>query len=95
RARTEGGTAGFIKLVHKKNGELLGATVVAERAGEMIHEWIIALDRGLKVGDLAASIHVYPTYSMGSMQAAAAVRVAQLLGGASGKVMRGLARLSR
>ena len=44
RARTEGDTDGFIKLVHKQNGTLLGATIVAARAGEMIHEWIVALD---------------------------------------------------
>jgi pyruvate/2-oxoglutarate dehydrogenase complex dihydrolipoamide dehydrogenase (E3) component len=95
RARAEGDTAGFIRLVHKKDGTLLGATIVAERAGEMIHEWIVALDRGLKVGDLANTIHVYPTYSTASMQAAAAIRVEQLLTGTSGKVIRGLARLMR
>ena len=95
RARAEGDTAGFIKLVHKKDGTLLGATVVAGRAGEMIHEWIVALGRGLKVGDLADAIHIYPTYSTASMQAAAAIRVEQLLSGTSGRVIRGLARLVR
>jgi pyruvate/2-oxoglutarate dehydrogenase complex dihydrolipoamide dehydrogenase (E3) component len=94
RARAEGDTAGFIKLVHKKDGTLLGATIVARRAGEMIHEWIVALDRGLKVGDLANAIHVYPTYSTASMQAAA-IRVEQLLSGTSGRIVRGLARLMR
>jgi len=95
RARTDGDTEGFIKLVHKKDGTLLGATIVAGQAGEMIHEWIVALDRGLKVGDLASAIHVYPTYSTASMQAAAAIRVRQLLGGTTGKVVRSLARLMR
>ena len=93
RARAEGDTAGFIKLIHKKDGTLLGATIVAGRAGEMIHEWIAALDRGLKVGDLADVIHVSPTYSTGNWQAAAAFRVEQLLSGTSGRVIRGLARL--
>jgi hypothetical protein len=74
---------------------LLGTTIVAGRAGEMIHEWIAALDRGLKVGDLANVIHVYPTYSTASWQAAAAIRVEQLLSGTSGRVVRGLARLMR
>jgi pyruvate/2-oxoglutarate dehydrogenase complex dihydrolipoamide dehydrogenase (E3) component len=95
RARTEGDTAGFIKLVHKKDGTLLGATIVAGRAGEMIHEWIVALDRGLKVGDLANAIHVYPTYSTANWQAATAIRLEQLLSGTSGRVIRGLARLVR
>ena len=95
RARAEGDTAGFIKLVHKKDGTLLGTTIVAGRAGEMIHEWIAALDRGLKVGDLANVIHVYPTYSTASWQVAAAIRVEQLLSGTSGRIVRGLARLMR
>ena len=95
RARADGDTAGFIKLVHKKDGALLGATIVAARAGEMIHEWIVALYEGLKVGDLSNVIHVYPTYSTAGMQAAAAIRVEQLLSGTSGRVIRGLARLMR
>lgn len=94
RARAEGDRAGFMKLVHKQDGTLLGATVVAKRAGEAIHEWIVALYRGLKVGELANVIHVYPTYSTAGMQAAAAIRVAQLLKGTSGRVVRGLGRLS-
>ena len=95
RARTEGDTSGFIKLVHENDGTLLGTTIVCARAGEMIQEWTLALDRGLKIGDLAKSIHVYPTYSMAGMQAAAHIRVAQLLHGTSGKVVRGMARLMR
>jgi pyruvate/2-oxoglutarate dehydrogenase complex dihydrolipoamide dehydrogenase (E3) component len=95
RARTEGDTTGFLKLVHQKDGTLLGTTIVAARAGEMLHEWILALDQGLKVGDVAQAIHVYPTYATASMQAAAAIRVGQLLSGTSGRVVRGLARLVR
>ncbi len=95
RARTDGDTAGFIKLVHKKDGTLLGATIVAARAGEMIHEWIVALHEGIKVGDLSNAIHVYPSYSIAGQQAAAAIRISRLLSGTSGRVVRGLARLSR
>ena len=95
RARAEGDTTGFLKLIHKKDGTLLGVTIVAARAGEMVHEWTVALDHGLKMGDLATSIHVYPTYSTASMQAAAHIRVEQLLSGTSGRVIRGLARLVR
>ncbi|MEJ2554876.1 MAG: FAD-dependent oxidoreductase [Anaerolineae bacterium] len=95
RARTDGDTAGFIKLVHKKDGTLLGATIVASRAGEMIHEWIVALHEGIKVGDLANAIHVYPSYSAAGQQAAAAIRIDRLLSGTSGRVVRGLAHLMR
>ena len=93
RARTEGDTSGFTKIVHRTDGRLLGATIVAARAGEAISEWIVALHQGLKVGELASMIHVYPTYSTATMQAAAHIRVAQLLSGPSGQIVRGLARL--
>ncbi len=61
----------------------------------MIHEWVLAMDKSLKLGDLAESIHVYPTYSIGSMQLAASHRVEQVLTGNSGRFVRGLARLAR
>ncbi len=95
RARAEGDTTGFMNVVHKKDGTLLGVTIVAARAGEMIHEWIVALERGLKVGDLATTIHVYPTYSTAIMQAAVHIRVENLLSGTSGRVIRRLSRLMR
>jgi len=69
RSVAEAEVNGFIKLVYKGNGRLLGATIVARRAGEMIQEWILAMGRKLKVGDLATVMHVYPTYTMANMQA--------------------------
>jgi pyruvate/2-oxoglutarate dehydrogenase complex dihydrolipoamide dehydrogenase (E3) component len=95
RARTDRENDGFIKLVHKSSGELLGVTIVANHAGEVIHEWILALDQGLKVGDLTDSLHVYPTYSIAGMQTAAHIYVGKLLAGTSGRVIRGLARVMR
>ena len=95
RAVTERRTEGFIKLICGSDGRLLGTSIVAERAGEMIHEWIVALDQGIKIGNLSDSIHVYPTFSIGSQQAAADVRMGQLFGGLSGKILRGLVRLAR
>lgn len=93
RAITSGGASGFIKVLHNPNGTILGATVVSPRAGEMIHEWSLAIDNGLKLGSLAQSIHVYPTYSMGNMQLAAQTRVDQLLSGLMGRLVRGLTKL--
>ncbi|UCD09220.1 MAG: FAD-dependent oxidoreductase [Dehalococcoidales bacterium] len=93
RSLAENSAEGFMKLIHKRNGTILGVTIVAARAGEMIHEWIVALEKRMKVGDLSNIIHVYPTYSTASMQAAAEIRVSQLLEGTSGKVIRGLIHL--
>ena len=94
RAIAEGDTSGFIKVVHRPNGRILGVTIVASRAGEMINEWSLAIDQGLKVRHLAESIHVYPTYSMATMQVAAKLRVDQILAGNYGRLVRGIARLA-
>ena len=94
RAIAENDTSGFIKLVHRPNGGILGVTIVAGRAGEMIAEWSLAIDQGLKLRHLAESIHVYPTYSMATMQIAAKLRVDQVLSGNYGRLVRGLTRLS-
>jgi hypothetical protein len=61
----------------------------------MIHEWIVALECGLKVNQLTNLMHVYPTYSMAGLQAAADIRIATLTAGVTGKVLRGLVRLMR
>ena len=95
RALTDRASAGFVKLVHQPNGRLLGATVVSSRAGEMIHEWTLALDQGRKADDLANSLHVYPTYSMANMQVSSQLRISGLLSGASGRLIKKLARFMR
>jgi pyruvate/2-oxoglutarate dehydrogenase complex dihydrolipoamide dehydrogenase (E3) component len=95
RARTERDKDGFIKLTSKRDGTLVGVTIVAGQAGEMIHEWIAALHNNLKLEDLVGAIHVYPTYSTANMQAAFDSRRGQLLSGLPGRIARALARLRR
>jgi pyruvate/2-oxoglutarate dehydrogenase complex dihydrolipoamide dehydrogenase (E3) component len=95
RARAEDDTIGLVKLILTGDNTLLGATVVAARAGEMIHEWIVGLENDLKAHDLSSIMHIYPTYSMSSMQAAYDVRMEKLMAGTSGRVIRSLLRLMR
>ena len=90
---TEGDSPGFLKVVHLPNGSLLGVTIVASRAGEMLQEWTLALDQGLKLSHMAESIHIYPTYSLASQQLASKLRVDQLLSGTMGKFIRKYARM--
>ena len=95
RAQTDEDRRGFIKVVHRRNGEVLGAHIMAARAGEMIHEYVLALEKGLNFGDLSGAIHVYPTYSVGNQQAAAVFRVGSLLESRRGKLVTSLARWVR
>ena len=87
--------SGFVKLVYRPGGKILGTTIVAARAGEIIQEWNLAIDRGLKLRHVAQSIHPYPTYSMANMQVAAKLTMERALEGKSGRLARGLARLAR
>jgi len=90
RAVCENDRDGFIKVVYKKDGRLLGATIVAERAGEAITEFALALRHGLKLADLAATIHVYPTYSSGVQQLAAQIVTDNFLDSWLGRVVQAL-----
>jgi pyruvate/2-oxoglutarate dehydrogenase complex dihydrolipoamide dehydrogenase (E3) component len=95
RALNEAEATGFIKLVYRKDRKLLGVTIVAAEAGEMVNEWVLALKHGFKVDELSGVIHVYPTYSTASMQASTAILVKRLLGGLSGEVIRRFAHVKR
>ena len=62
RSRLEGETEGFAKLVHeRRSGRLRGATVAGAHAGELIGEMLLAVRQRLKVTELSAVIHPYPT----------------------------------
>jgi pyruvate/2-oxoglutarate dehydrogenase complex dihydrolipoamide dehydrogenase (E3) component len=79
RAVTAGETRGFVKLIagprpilrNAGGGRLLGATVVASRGGELIHEAALAMQTRMFTGRLAQAVHAYPTWSMAIRQAAA------------------------
>lgn len=62
RAVLDGEAEGFVKvLVRKGSDRIVGCTIVAEHAGEMIGEASLAMTHGLGLRKLAATIHPYPT----------------------------------
>ena len=62
RAVVDADTQGFARVrVRRKDGRLLGATLVSRHAGESIGELVIAIQHKMKIGELAAIIHPYPT----------------------------------
>jgi pyruvate/2-oxoglutarate dehydrogenase complex dihydrolipoamide dehydrogenase (E3) component len=94
RAVTEGDGLGFIKLVVHRDRRFLGATIMAERGGEAIVEITLAMATGLKVGDLAAAIHPYPTYNSTVELLAAGLATQMALAGIRGRLARLLSRWS-
>jgi pyruvate/2-oxoglutarate dehydrogenase complex dihydrolipoamide dehydrogenase (E3) component len=62
RAVLDGEEDGFVKFhVRKGHDEILGATIVARHAGEMISEISVAMVARIGLGKLASVIHPYPT----------------------------------
>ena len=61
RARAEGETEGFAKIVTDPKGKLLGAAIVGPHAGELIAEYGLALTKGMNAKDISGVIHTYPT----------------------------------
>ncbi len=66
RGRADGETEGFVR-VHVKKGsdKVLGATIVASHAGEMINELSLAIVAGIGLKTIATVIHPYPTQAEG------------------------------
>lgn len=62
RAILDGETEGFVR-VHVRRGtdRIIGATIVAAHAGDMISEISVAMKAGMGLKSIAATIHPYPT----------------------------------
>ena len=62
RAILDGETGGFVKIMTEKGKDrILGATIVARHAGEMISELSVAMVGKVGLGTVANTIHPYPT----------------------------------
>lgn len=63
RAIAEDDTCGFLKLILGKKGRIIGATIVGNKAGEMIPALTLAINQKLKARSLLSIIFSYPTES--------------------------------
>jgi pyruvate/2-oxoglutarate dehydrogenase complex dihydrolipoamide dehydrogenase (E3) component len=79
RARTEGSTEGCIIVVSDSKFKLIGAHILAPAAGEMIAQFTLALNQGLRLTpDFGNLVQVYPTFSTSVSQVAAEATYGQL-----------------
>lgn len=73
RPVTDGADTGFVKIhVKERTDRILGATIVARHAGEMLNEITLARVSGIGLLKLARVIHAYPTQSEAILKAAQA-----------------------
>jgi pyruvate/2-oxoglutarate dehydrogenase complex dihydrolipoamide dehydrogenase (E3) component len=94
RAITDGETEGFVKIHHQQGSDkILGATIVASHAGEMISEITAAMVNKIGLNGLSSVIHSYPTQAEAIRKAAEAYR-RTLLTPTSQKILKFLTKLS-
>ncbi|MEN6622404.1 MAG: FAD-dependent oxidoreductase [Smithella sp.] len=93
RALAEGESKGKIKLLVNPSGKFLGCQIIGPRAGELIHEWIIAMSGGVKLSTVAGAVHIYPTLSEISKKAAGRLFAEKLFSDGTRNVLKFLFNL--
>lgn len=75
RAITDGQDTGFVKIhIAEGSDRILGATIVASRASELINEMAVIMSCGIGMKALAEVVHTYPAQSEAIMLAAQACK---------------------
>jgi len=88
RALAEGETGGKIKVLVTPSGRILGCQIAGHHAGELIHEWVAAINGGVKLSTMAGAIHAYPTLAEISKKAAGTYYSEKLFSDRTKKILR-------
>lgn len=92
RARLDGATEGFVRVhVAKGRDRIVGATIVARHAGEMLSEITLAMTSGQGLSAIGATIHPYPTQAEAIRRCADQYARTRLTPGIAGLLRRWLA----
>ena len=62
RAIADEEAEGFVKLITAAGSDkILGVTIVGDHAGDLLHEYVLAMKKGARLKDIMGMIHIYPT----------------------------------
>ncbi len=79
RAIADSAARGFVKVLTAPGKDrILGVTIVGEHAGDLVAEFVLAMNNGLGLGKILGTIHIYPTLAEANKQAAGAWRRAHI-----------------
>ena len=92
RAQAEGATHGLVKVLVRRSGRVLGASMIGAHAGELIQPWGLAISGGLKLSTMAGFIAPYPTLAEVNKRAAGSFYTSKLFSERTRRVVRLLAR---
>ena len=93
RAQAERETIGTAKIVTRRNGRILGASILGAHAGELAHVWVLAIQQGLKLSAIAGMLAPYPTLGEINKMAASEFYKPRLFGRWARAAVRALSRL--
>lgn len=95
RAITEDDSDGFTQVVLGRGNRVLGVTIVAPRAGEMLAEPAAVVARAGRLREVSSVVHAYPTWADGVWNAAVAEVYAALASPGRQRAIRLLTALRR
>lgn len=93
RAQTEREPGGLVKIVARRNGQVLGASILAAHAGELAHLWVLAIEQRLTLKHIAGMLAPYPTWGEVNKLAAVAFYRPRLFNPWTRRAVRALAWL--
>lgn len=88
RARSEDETCGLLKVMTTRKGVVVGASMVGEKAGELIQSWCLPIAKGMKIKDVAGLILPYPTLGEINKRAAGSYYTPSLFSDRTRRVVR-------
>ena len=92
RAQAERETHGVVKVLARRNGRVLGASMIGPHAGELIQLWGLAISGGVKLSTVAGFIAPYPTFGEVNKRAAGSFYTPKLFSERTRRIVRFLAR---
>ena len=90
RAQTDNVQHGFVKIIRQANGQIVGVTIVAPRAGELITTFAVAMKNKVSLAQIAHTMHPYPTYATGMQLLASGETMNDFQASRTGKIARWL-----
>lgn len=93
RAQAQREVEGMIKVTILKNGKILGASILSSNAGDMLGLWGLAVQKGMKLSDIAGMIVAYPTLSEASKRVAGSWYTPKLFSEKTRKIVQFLQKL--
>jgi pyruvate/2-oxoglutarate dehydrogenase complex dihydrolipoamide dehydrogenase (E3) component len=64
RTIADGKTVGFVKVLVSPYGKIYGVSAVGEAASEIIHEYILAMHKKVRLHDIMLMQHAFPTIAL-------------------------------